>query len=596
MNQRTLSLLLVLCTTAFYLPVVKNAFINFDDNRYIYENAHVRAGLTWDTVKWAFTSLDESNWHPLTWLSHALDWQLFGANAGAHHFVNALLHSANAVLLFLLLANATGFLWRSWMVAALFAWHPINVESVAWAAERKNVLSMLFFMVTLLAYDWYVRKPGVRRYVAVMLGFALGLMAKPQIITLPFVLLLWDYWPLRRFGHASTGGVKPSFWSLVWEKVPLFALAGLSAVVTLQAQHSGNAVRTFLEYSLPVRLENAAVAYARYVLHAFWPWPLTPMYPHVGNSLPHWQAAASLSLLLAGSFGAWLLRRHGYVLIGWLWFVGTLFPMIGVIQVGEQAMADRYAYISLLGIFVISVWGVTDLVGQRRLLRQAMPWIAAWVLGSLGMATWHQLGYWRNSETLWSYTLRHTERNYMAHSNLARALAAQGRADEAIVQFEAAERYFAYPPGQIFQVGVYEQNHGQRQKAAEQFARVVRESRDPALRAAAFTNLGMNYLQMGDYAAAKENYESAILLNTDNDVARIGLGLLAGRRGDWAEAVNEFSRAVAIHRTDVALLLLASALRQTGRQQEARTAAEQAQALASDWTQAQQTVKQLLSY
>src|SRR5713101_5890993 len=355
--KRTLlsCLLLTAVVLMFYSPVTHNGFINYDDDGYITANPHVRAGLTWATVKWAFTTYDQGNWHPLTWLSHALDCELFGLNPAGPHGMNVLLHGANAVLLFLLLLSATGFRWRSLMVAALFALHPMNVESVAWAAERKNVLSMLFFLLALHDYVWYTRLPGLRRYAAVAFFFALGLMAKPQIVALPFVLLLWDYWPLQRMaaGFAADGlptAFTPrSFPSLVWEKFPLFVLAAADSVITVLAQRAGNTVRTLTEVSVSARLENVFVSYVRYIGKALWPSRLAPMYPRPENSLLAWQAVGALVLLLLLS--ALVLRwcHTRYLPVGWFWFLGTLVPMIGIITVGEQAMADRYAYIPFIG-------------------------------------------------------------------------------------------------------------------------------------------------------------------------------------------------------------------------------------------------------
>src|SRR5215831_1408646 len=295
-----LSLLLFLVTLALYNPVVHNGFINLDDNLYVTDNPNVKAGLHWASLRWALFTCEQANWHPLTWLSHALDWELFGKNAGGHHYVSLLFHALNAVLLFVLLESGTGFTWQSLIVAALFAVHPANVESVAWVAERKNVLSMLFFLLAMIAYGRYARQPSIRRYTVVPLLFALGLMAKPQVITLPFVLLLWDYWPLRRISAApgESGFAPASFGWLVLEKVPLFLLAAADAVITIHAQRVGLAVRTLTDYSLYARLENAIISYARYVGHAFWPFRLSPAYAHPGNAIPMWQIAASALFLV----------------------------------------------------------------------------------------------------------------------------------------------------------------------------------------------------------------------------------------------------------------------------------------------------------
>src|SRR5271165_3871570 len=405
-----LSLILVLVTLATYNSLAHNGFINLDDNLYVTQNEHVQSGVHWSTVKWALTSEDQANWHPLTWLSHALDWELFGKNAGGHHYVSLLFHACNAVLLFLLLQAATGFTWRSLMVAALFALHPINVESVAWVAERKTVLSMLFFLLALAAYDRYARKRGIPGYLMVALWFALGLMAKPMVITFPLVLLLWDYWPLRRMFPAPdelqlgpAGATAQPFSWLFLEKLPLLLLSAASALITMKAQSAGGAVRSMMEYSFRVRLQNAVVAYARYVGKAFWPWPLAPLYPHPGNTLKRWEVVAASLFLLAVTALVLLARRQRYLATGWFWFLGTLVPMIGLVQVGAAAMADRYAYLPFIGLFIMICWGIAEWAERRQI---SPRWLAApsfAVLIALSAVTYRQLSYWRDNVLLWSH-------------------------------------------------------------------------------------------------------------------------------------------------------------------------------------------------
>src|SRR6266478_794426 len=353
-QKRTLLLCLLLCliliaaVLVFYSPVTHNGFLNYDDDQYITNNPHVRAGLTWQTVKWAFTTYDQANWHPLTWLSHALDSQLFGLNPAGHHSVSVLLHAVNAVLFFLLLQSATGFRWRSLMVAALFALHPVNVVSVVWAAERKNVLSMLFFLLALHAYVWYARRPELRRYAVVAFFFALGLLCKPQVITFPFLLCLLDYWPLCRIGpsavagEAVQGGNVPRLsggW-LVLEKLPLLLLSAASAVVTMKAQKAGGAVQSLFQYSLLLRLETAVISYVGYLGKAFWPSKLVALYPHATRLYPAWQAGAAVSVLMLVTVLVVRARDQKYLTVGWFWFLGSFLPMIGLVQVGAQAMAD----------------------------------------------------------------------------------------------------------------------------------------------------------------------------------------------------------------------------------------------------------------
>ena len=447
--SRVLCLFLIAATLVVYNRVNQNSFVNFDDDRYITENAHVRAGLTWGTIRWAFSSLEQANWHPLTWLSHALDCQLFRLNPDGHHYVNLLLHAVNAMLLFLILQRATGFTWRSFAVAALFALHPINVESVAWASERKNVLSMLFFLLALGAYGWYVRKPEVRRYLVVAALFALGLMAKPQVITFPLVLLLWDYWPLGRVGSThefSNKVAQRGFSSLVIEKLPLFALSAASAIITMKAQSAGGAVRSEIEYPFAVRFGNALLAYARYLGKAVWPSHLAAMYPHPGESLQAWQAVAAALLLGFISAGVWAARRRRYLLVGWLWFLGTLVPMIGLVQVGGQSMADRYAYLPLIGLFVMIAWGVADWAQHKHLPTRWLGIPTVLVLLIFSLLTHRQLAYWHDSITLWSHALEVTSRNFVAEDSLGGALVNEGEYEQAIPHFRSAVEIYPRDP------------------------------------------------------------------------------------------------------------------------------------------------------
>ena len=592
-------LLLVAATLAFYDPIVHNQFVDFDDLSYIQKNNHVLTGLTWDNVKWAITTHRDGNWHPLTWLSHALDCQLFGLNPVGHHYTNLLLHAANAVLLFLLLRRATGFKWSSLVVAALFALHPVNVESVAWAAERKNVLSMFFFLLALHAYDRYGRGGGRYLYWLVTVFFALGLMAKPQIVTLPFVLLLWDYWPLQRMGAAggSPAAATPrSFAYLVWEKLPLFVLAAADSVVTALTQRAGESVRTLSEVSVSARVENVFVSYVRYIGKAFWPSRLAPMYPRPEGSLPAWQVvgAAALLLLLSALVLRWRDRR--YLPVGWFWFLGTLVPMIGIITVGEQSMADRYAYIPFIGLFVAVVWTLGEAASKRGIRGVWLTGPAVAVLFLLGSLTYRQLGYWRDNETLWRYTLRVTEKNFVAHNNLAIALAKQGRPDEAIREFRAGRALHTYPPAQILALALYELHVGHPQEAIEECNAALRASADPKVQAAAWSGVGQAQLQLHHYDQAADSYRNALRLNPEDGGALIGTGLLALRQGESDLAVTQFFHAVKVDPSDANVLLYAQALRRDGRTAEADSALAQVQKISSDLGQAQFDAGQFLSF
>jgi len=600
------SLLLVAVTLAFYNPIIHNQFINFDDSAYIVNNPQVQQGLTWDAVKWSFTTFYQGNWHPLTWLSHALDYQVFHLNPAGHHYIGLLLHAISAVLLFLLLRRATGRIWPSLVVGALFALHPVNVESVAWAAERKNVLSTLFFLLALHAYDRYARGGGRYLFVWVNIFFALGLMAKPQIVTLPFVLLLWDYWPLQRYsgpmnvgpanGDLPTASVPRSFRFLVWEKFPLFVLAAADSVVTVVAQHAGFAIRTVVEVPVSMRLENALVSYTRYLGKAFWPSHLAPMYPRFDSPMPGWQVvgAAALLLLVTALVLRWRDRR--YLPVGWFWFLGTLVPMIGIITVGEQAMADRYAYIPFIGLYVAVVWTLDATASKYRIPSAWRAVAALLVVLILGCITHRQLGRWRDAETLWRYTLTVTEHNYTAHDNLSLALARQGRHDEAIVQFQAATALHKYPPSQTLLLAYYELRVGHPQEAIEQCSAVLRESTDPKIQAAAWSELGQGHLQLRQYDQAAEGYHNSLRLNPEDSEALIGTGLLALRQGQFDFAATQLAHGMSVDPSAVYEIILSQALRRSGRTAEADAAWAQAQKISpEDFNQAQAAAAQLLS-
>jgi len=589
-------LLLVVATLAFYNPIAHCGFVYSDDVVYVMRNPQVHAGLTWETVKWAFDGVHAGFWHPVTWLSHALDCQLFGLNPAGHHYVSLLFHTANAVLLFLLLLEATGAAWPSLVVAALFALHPENVESVAWAAERKNVLSMFFFLLALWAYGRYARSGGVRRYVAVVTLFALGLMAKPQIITLPCVLLLWDYWPLNRMFAAPSDIAEAcaprSLSYLIKEKLPLFLLAGVASAITVWTQRVGSALRSLGEYSFAARLGNAIVSYVRYLAHTFWPIRLAPIYPHAGVAPPMGQVIGAAGLLALITAFVMYRRDRRYLAVGWFWFLGTLVPMIGIVQVGEQAMADRFAYIPMIGLFLSLVWGVNEVVEQKHIPKAWVAVPAAIVVVMLGALTYRQLAYWHDGETLWRYALSVTDRNYLAHANLALVLDGEDKADEAIGEFRASEALHDYPPDQILKIGLYEQRNGHFQGAIEQYQKVSASSATPPLRATAWSQIGSAYVQMADYDHATQGYESALHLNPDDPSALLATALLAARAGDFNHAAAQLNRAMQVEPTDVGYLLLADALRHAGRLQEAQSAEDIARKISSNLDQARQSATQ----
>ncbi|MFZ1919848.1 MAG: tetratricopeptide repeat protein [Terriglobales bacterium] len=593
---------LVIAVCIFYYPVVHNDFI-YDDDTYIVNNMQVKAGLTWSTMGWAFTTFDEANWHPVTWLSHALDCQIFGLNPVGPHVENVLLHAANAVVLFLLLQNATGFRWRSLMVAALFALHAINVESVAWAAERKNELSMLLCLLAFCAYVWYTRERGALRYGVVAGFYALALMAKPQVITFPFLLLLWDYWPLCRLDvrgslHPKTGNRDSSklpLGTLILEKLPLLLLSAASAVITLIAQQAGGAVRSLSQYGFRLRVETAAISYARYLGKAFWPTKLAAMYPHPSRFYPGWQVAGSLFLLLLITLLVLWARERRYLVVGWFWFLGSLVPMIGLVQVGEQALADRYAYISFIGLFVMMVWLIADTTEARHLPARWLAVPAVACLATLGILTCRQVGYWHDAESFWVRTIALTTDNYVAEANLAALLHAQGRSEEALAHLRVS---LAIRPdnglGNIV-LGDEELKRGNWAAAIERYQTAALSPSKPAVRARAYSLLGGAYLSMGQPQKAKASYEASLQLQPNQHGALATLGLMAAREGDFPRAATEFSRALAVKPNDVGYLLLADVLQKQGRTSEADVALQRARRISKNLAQAEAQADALLA-
>jgi hypothetical protein len=419
-----LSLLLGVGTLVLYTPVLGHRFVLWDDGVYVTGNPHIRGGLNWSTIRWAFTTTTAGNWHPVTWLSHAFDYQLFALNPAGHHFVSIILHAVNAAVLFLLLAWITRRVGPGFFVAALFAVHPLNVQSVAWIAERKNVLSTLFFLLAIAAYAWYAQKRDWRRYLLVATFFAVGLMAKPMVITLPFVLLLLDYWPLNRTPGSPPspiGAPQLSVSKLLLEKIPLLVLSAASGRITLIAQRSGHAVRNLREFPFAIRAANALVSYGLYLWKMLWPVHLAALYPHPSVLLA-WQIWLSSFILLATTTLVLVFRRKRYLPVGWFWFLGTLVPVIGLVQVGEQAMADRYAYIPLIGIFIMIAWGFEDWAETQhvRPLWRVIP--ASCVLILLVTVTLRQMSYWESEYTLWAHTAQVTDQNPYAHAELGAAL------------------------------------------------------------------------------------------------------------------------------------------------------------------------------
>ncbi len=565
------SLLLTLATLVLYNPISRAPFLNYDDNAYVYQNVHVRQGLTWENVGWAFTSLSESNWHPLTWLSHCLDVSLFGLNPSGPHYLNILLHAANAVLLFLLIEGATGLAWHSLAVASLFALHPLNVESVAWIAERKNVLSMLFLLLALGAYGRYVRKPGVRRYLPVLLFFALGLMSKPQVITLPFALLLLDYWPLCRVGQTEKASGR-SWMKLVVEKIPLLLLSLGSAYITMEAQTTA----MHIELPFAVRLENAAISYAQYLTKIIWPTNLALIYPHPGASIRRLHALYALLGLSISTIAVFLSRRK-YLQVGWLWFLGILVPMIGVVQVGVQAMADRYTYIPQIGVFVILCWAAAEFLSAFPRRAIAASTALGIVLLTMAFASSRYIACWRDNITLWTHVLSVTRNNSIAEDSLAEALVTAGKLEEAVPHFRNAVTINPQDPIANLSLGAYEQTKGHYAVAVSYYATVPRLTQNERLLTLALTNSGYAFYSQRRYADAQRAFEGALEKQPGNPQALLGLGLIAQASGNLMGAVRDYENSLRMQPSDVGYLLLGDALERSGQTagaQAAKTAAE----------------------
>jgi tetratricopeptide (TPR) repeat protein len=555
-------LALAAVTFATYLPVWQHDFINYDDPDYVTRNPMVQHGLTWPGLVWAFGQLhgEATYWHPLTWVSHMVDCQLFGLNPGAHHLVNVLFHTINVVLLFVALRRLTGGLWRSALVAALFAWHPLQVDTVAWVAERKNVLSACFWMLTLLAYARYVERPGWGRYGLVLLCFALGLMAKPVLVTLPCVLLLLDFWPLGRFQNIrltqaeaaaetavpvrnSQSPIRNASLRLILEKLPLFALAAASCVVTLLAHRGLGMGQPGAGLALGVRVENALVSYARYVGKTLWPVDLTIVQLHPGV-WPAWKVNAAILLLVAVSALVWVQRRRApYSVVGWLWFLGVLFPFIGVIQVGVQAMAERFVYLPVIGLFITIVWSAAALTAQwqgRQVLQSALGAILA---ASCVVLTSHQLRHWRNSVTLFTQAVAVDPKNFIAHNNLALALGLEGKWDEALRHAQESVRHNPNTAEPHNLAGMILDQQQKPAEAIEHYRAAVRLRPNWEL---AQLNLARDLARLGKFPEAIEHYFMAVRLAPREALARAELAQLLAAEQRTAEAIAQYRAALQV--------------------------------------------------
>ena len=568
---------LAVITLAVFAPAIYFDFVNIDDPGYIVENAHLEPFPSTDVVRWAFTTGHMYNWHPLTWLSHAIDVSLYGRQAGGHHATSLLFHLINTILLFEVLRRMTGATWRSASVAALFAIHPIHVESVVWISERKDVLSTLFWMLTMIAYLGYARRGGWHRYLLVAAMLSLGLMAKPMLVTLPLVLLLLDYWPLGRITFSSPGvAVWRQVPRLVLEKVPLLGIATASCIVTYLVQRQGGAVMSFEYFSFGVRVKNAVFAYAAYLGKAIWPGRLAAFYPHAGDALPLSEVLLAAILLTAITiFAAVQARRRPYLIVGWLWYVGSLVPVIGLVQVGTQAMADRYSYLPLIGVFVAVTWSIAEAAGSPRFPKTALAVGACVLLAAAAAVAGIQVRHWRDSEALLRHTLRVTEDNAFAHYNLGVYLVGKGRVDEAETHFREALRIEPRYAAANNNLGSLLARRGRNEEGIPFFKKAI--ANNPGL-AEAYGNLATAYIRLGrpeeviaqlqrlielrpgdpsDHyelanallAVHKETeaiaaYQRALALNPGFWEARVNLGNAYLQTGQYGTAVTEYAKAI----------------------------------------------------
>jgi tetratricopeptide (TPR) repeat protein len=569
-------LFLGLAVWAVFGQTLHHEFVNYDDDRGVYENPAITRGLSLEGVIWAFTHRLNDTWLPLTALSHMLDCQLYGVHPAGHHLTNVLLQMAAAIALFLVLRNLTGARWRSAFVAAVFAIHPLRVESVAWVAERKDVLSGLFFMLTIGAYVHYARRPwSPVRYGGVLLLHGLGLMCKPMLVTLPLVLLLLDYWPLERAEPRK-------FLGLVVEKLPLAALSAATGAATFLAQRA--ALQTFQAMDFPARISNALAACAAYLGQMVWPAGMAPFYPYPG----HWSVGlVGLSVLVLGVISAGVLagwRRRPWLLVGWLWYLGMLAPVIGFIQVGGAARADRYTYLPQIGLYLMVAWGAADLCGGRRWLRVVAGCAAAAVLAGLLAEARLQTTFWKDSITLWTHALDCTSDNHIAHNNLGVALAGQGRLAEAVAEYQ---RTLAIKPDYATahnNLGLALAAQGRLAEAVPHYERALELQPDFA---EAQNNLGGALTAQGRLAEAVPHYERALQLQPDFAEACYNLGNTLARQGRLADAVEQFERALRLKPDDFkARYNLGNALAKQGELAEAIQQFEWALRLAPGFAEA----------
>jgi Tfp pilus assembly protein PilF len=590
---------LVALSLAAYWPVFSNGFVNYDDPGYVVQNHFVQTGLSWSSFAWAWRATIMANWHPLTWISHMVDVQLFRLNPAGHHASSLLLHVVNVVLLFFLLFKGTGYLWRSSIVAAIFAVHPFNVECVAWISERKSLLCTTFLFLTLIAYGWYVRKPSVVRYLLVALLFALGLASKPMIITLPFALLLLDYWPFERLPVPESTESRSIFWRrlsrLVLEKLPLLLLCAGSAYITLFSQAKTNTIAANALISVPVRVANALWAYALYIAKGIWPVHLAIFYPHPENTIGWFRPA--LALVLIALFSFWCLRhlQRRYLIVGWLWYLGCLVPVVGVVQVGRQAMADRYAYTTLLGIVVLVTWWVADHLNARRIPIESSGVFSALLLLFFSVLTWRQTTYWKDSFTLFQHALSVSPNNFIAETNLGEAYMQIGRPDLAYGHFLRATQEKPRFGVAQYNLGIVLVGQGRPKEARDAFQMAIRYGQEGPEIAQAYHNLGIVMLGENQLSDARGMFTEALRLVPNRQSSYLARGLANFRLNDYRAAESDFLAGASLSPEPSAYFWLGRSREKLGNLAGASDAYRQALALRPDMNDAKERLDALVS-
>jgi len=594
-DRRTLvltALLLFVGTIGIYAAGLRNGFVNFDDTDYVTANAHVLRGLTQQNITWSFgTDNPAANWHPLTWMSHMLDVSVYGLNPMGHHFTNIFLHALDSALLFVILALGTGFAGRSATVAAIFAVHPLNVEAVEWIAERKSVLCLLFFFLAIWAYGWYSRRPTVGKYLGVLVLYALALLSKIMVITLPAALLLLDIWPLQRFSFTAATGKLRTFALLLLEKIPLFVLSAAAGWMTIRIHtHEGALAATM---PLQWRLENTLYSYAKYLWKLVWPSKLAVFYPHPEDKLSSFTLVACAAVLIIISASVWLVRRKQYVLVGWLWYLGTMVPMSGIVQSGRQGMADRYMYIPMIGLLVALVWLASECFDWLRWSPRASAILGLAVVVPYVFITERQLGYWKDSVTLFTHAVEVTGPNGLAENNLGSALMSVGLRNDALPHLERAVRYTPDLASAHYNLGVLYQLQSRGDEAAREYRAALAIFSDPHEAARAHNNLGILYLNAGDSESALKEFNKAISLNPEEQNSFIGRGRIAMQSSRIDEAIRDFAHAANLGPSPVACVWLGRALEAKGDPENAAKAYSEALRIAPAFQEAQDRLNAL---